>query len=130
MIALYGYYKLHLNTLASELSRRLNPNDQVNYSVHSLCPGAVNTNIARESPKIFKPLLKLIFGLFFQNPIKAAIPVTYLACSKEIEGKSDYYLHMMAKKDPDERSLDKTIGEKLWSHSEGLLESITHSLNS
>ncbi len=124
VIALYGYYKLHLNTLASELSRRINV-DGMKYSVHSLCPGAVNTNIARESPKIVMPLLKLIFGLFFQNPMKAAIPVTYLACSKEIEGQSDYYLHMMARKKPDERSLDRTTGEKLWRHSERLLERIT-----
>lgn len=125
VIALYGYYKLHLNTLAAELSRRINTNDQITYSVHSLCPGAVNTNIARESPKIFMPLLKLIFGLFFQAPSKAAIPVIYLACSNEIEGKSDYYLHMMAKKQPDERSLDPAVGNKLWSSSEQVLASIT-----
>ena len=123
VIALYGYYKLHLNTLAAELSRRLNK-EGISYSVHSLCPGAVNTNIARESPKIFMPLLKLIFGIFFQAPAKAAIPVIYLACSKEIEGKSDYYLHMMAKKEPDHRSLNVDTGKILWEKSENLLKAI------
>jgi len=124
VIALYGYYKLHLNTLAAELSHRLNPNGQINYSVHSLCPGAVNTNIARESPKVFIPLLKVIFGLFFLRPAKAAFPVIYLACSKDVEGKSDYYLHMKAKKDPDERSMDREVGGKLWGKSEKLLKGL------
>lgn len=123
VIALYGYYKLHLNTLASELSRRLNL-ESVQYSVHSICPGAVNTNIARESPKIFQPLLKVVFGIFFQSPAKAAIPVLYLACSKALEGHSDYYLHMMAKKDPDERSLKPEVGRKLWEHSNELLKTL------
>ena len=123
VIALYGYYKLHLNTLSAELSRRLN-REGIHYAVHSLCPGAVNTNIARESPNIFKPLLKVIFGMFFQDPQKAAFPVVYLACAREIEGQSDYYLHMKTRKDPDERSLDPSNGEKLWDRSEALLQMV------
>ena len=71
-VSLYGYYKLMTNTFLQELSARLNPQSEVSVSVHSLCPGPVNSNIAREAPKIFHPLIKMIFGLFFSSPQKAA----------------------------------------------------------
>ena len=97
-VELYGYYKLLLTTFVSELSRRLNPNGKTNVSVFSLCPGPVNSNIAREAPAIFMPLMKVIFGIFFKAPSKAALPVIYLATSKDLEGKAFDYLFKMARK--------------------------------
>jgi len=63
----YGYTKLLLVTFVNELARRLNPGNETSCSVFSLCPGPVNSNIAREAPKIIHPLLKLIFGIFFRS---------------------------------------------------------------
>ena len=123
-IELYGYYKLLLTTFSVELSRRLNPNGETRYSVFTLCPGPVNSNIAREAPKIFIPLLKLVFGIFFKSPAKAAIPVVYLAASCDIAGKPFDYLFMMSPKEVDEKASDPGNGKRLWQLSEELLENL------
>jgi len=121
---LYGYYKLLLTTFAVELSRRLNPGRTALFSVFSLCPGPVNSNIAREAPKIFHPLLKLVFGIFFKSPAKAAIPAVYLAASPDQEGKIMDYFFLMSRKDADEKATDPLNGQKLWALSEDLMNTL------
>ena len=123
-IEYYGYYKLLLTTFSVELSRRLNPNGERNFSVFSMCPGPVNSNIAREAPKLFIPLLKLVFGIFFKSPAKAAIPVVYLAASADVEGKPFDYLFLMSRKEVDEKASDPENGKRLWELSEKLRESL------
>ena len=120
----YGYYKLLLTTFALELSRRLNPDAITKFSVFSLCPGPVNSNIAREAPKIFHPLMKLIFGIFFKSPAQAAIPGIYLAASPDQEGKAWDYFFLMSRKEADEKATDPLNGQKLWDLSEDLLNKL------
>lgn len=120
----YGYYKLLLTTFAFELSRRLHTNGGRPVSVFSLCPGPVNSGIAREAPAVFQPLMKLIFVLFFASPPKAAEPVVYLAVSKEEEGKPFDYLFKMSRKEIDEKASDPGNGDKLWKMSEKLIQSL------
>ncbi len=117
----YGYYKLLMTTFARELSRRLNPNQHPIYSVFALCPGPVNSNIAREAPAVFQPLLKLIFRLFFRSPEQACEPVVYLAASKDVEGKANDYLFLMSRKSVDEKADDPENGKRLWKLTEDLL---------
>jgi len=119
-VAMYGYYKLLLLTMASELSRRLNPDARVNCSVFALCPGPVNSNIAREAPALFQPLLKLVFWIFFRSPKKACHPVIYLAASRELEGMTGTYLFLMQQKEMDEKATDPENGKRLWVLSEAL----------
>lgn len=125
-VELYGYYKLLLTTFANELSRRLNVSGKTRCSVFVLCPGPINSNIAREAPVIFKPLLKLVFRVFFRSPEKAVQPVLYFACSREVEGQPIDYLFLMSRKDMDIKATDAKNGEKLWQYSEALLE--THGI--
>lgn len=120
-VAMYGYYKLLLLTMANELSRRLNPDGEVRCSVFALCPGPVNSNIAREAPVIFQPLLKLVFGIFFRSPKKACQPVIYLASSREMEGRTGAYLFLMQEKNMDEKAVDPENGKRLWDLSEKLV---------
>jgi NAD(P)-dependent dehydrogenase (short-subunit alcohol dehydrogenase family) len=122
-VELYGYYKLLLTTFVNELSRRLN-SENLKISVFSLCPGPVNSNIAREAPRLFQPLLKVIFGIFFNSPEKAAVPVVYMVASKDLEGKSLDYLFMFERKDMDEKTMDREHGERLWVLSEHLLNDL------
>lgn len=117
----YGYYKLLLTTFANELSRRLNANGRLNCSVFALCPGPINSNIAREAPVMFKPLLKLVFKIFFRSPEVAVKPVIYFAVSPEVNGKAIDYLFLMGRKDMDEKAVDVANGKKLWELSEALL---------
>jgi len=121
---LYGQYKLLMTTFATELSRRLNPDGKKKYSVFALCPGPVNSNIAREAPKIFQPLLKLTFRVFFRSPEKACEPVLYLATSKDVEGKARDYLFLMSRKDIDLKAMNKENGADLWTRSEALREKV------
>lgn len=117
----YGYFKLLLTTFSQELERRLNTNQAPHYSVFALCPGPVNSNIAREAPVLFQPLLKVIFGIFFRSPEKASEPVVYLATSGDVEGFPRDYLFLMSRKPVDEKAADPENGSRLWTLSEKLL---------
>lgn len=121
-VELYGYYKLLMTTYANELARRLNPSGLHAYSIFALCPGPVNSNIARESPAIFKPLLKVVFGIFFRSPKVAVQPVVYFSTSSEVKDKTIDYLFLMSRKEMDAKATDIGHGEKLWSLSEELLK--------
>ena len=119
----YGLSKLHLTTYFQELSRRLNLQGNANpdVCVHALCPGAVNSNMAREAPTWMKPILKPVMALFFQSPEKASIPVDYLVVSEEMGTKTGAYMHMMRVKESSEASMDPDKGALLWSKTEELL---------
>lgn len=119
-VAMYGYYKLLLLTMVNELSRRLNQGGPTKYSVFALCPGPVNSNIAREAPGIFQPLLRLVFWMFFRSPGKACRPIMYLAASAEPEGKPIDYMFLMQRKDMDHKAVDPENGKRLWTLSENL----------
>ncbi len=99
----------------------MNPAGKINCSVFALCPGPVNTNIAREAPVVFKPVLKLVFALFFRSPAVAVRPLVYFATSKEVNGKSMDYLFLLSRKEMDEKTTDEKNGQKLWQLSEELL---------
>jgi len=120
----YGYYKLLLTTFTRELSRRLQANGNKDISVFALCPGPVNSNIAREAPGIFQPLMKLIFAMFFKSPRKAAEPVMYLAVTKEMKGKPYDYLFKMSRKAIDGKAEDEENGRKLWEMSERIVKTL------
>ncbi len=117
----YGLVKLLLSTYAVQLSRRLRRGGRIFAAVHHLCPGPVNSDIAREAPGWSKPLLKLLFALFFKKPAKAAEPVVYLCCSPALEGRSGVYLHLMTEKRPSPDALKETAGRRLWKLSEELV---------
>ena len=117
----YGYYKLLMTTFSQELTRRLNPNQHPEYSVFALCPGPVNSNIAREAPAIFQPLMKLVFKAFFRSPETASEPLVYLTASNDVEGKASDYLFLMSRKPVDEKAADPENGERLWKTTEKLL---------
>ena len=122
-VAMYGYYKLLLVTMASELSRRLNgraPGAGPAASVFALCPGPVNTNIAREAPRALQPMLRLVFSIFFRSPRVACRPVVYLAASSEMEGRTGEYMFLMQRKEMDGKATEPENGKRLWELSEAL----------
>ncbi|NOQ84850.1 MAG: SDR family NAD(P)-dependent oxidoreductase [Myxococcales bacterium] len=120
----YGLSKLHLTTFFQELSRRLNSGGNGNnpdVCVHALCPGAINSNMAREAPTWLKPILKPVMAVFFQSPEKASIPVDYLVAADEMGAKTGEYMHMLRVKESSEPSMDPEKGALLWSKTEALL---------
>jgi NAD(P)-dependent dehydrogenase (short-subunit alcohol dehydrogenase family) len=120
-VAQYAHTKLLLVTFANELARRLRDAHGVDAAVHALCPGPVDSNMAREAPLWLKPLLKPIMRVFFNSPATAARPVEFLACARALEGESGRYLHMMRAKEPSAQARDTAVGRRLWETSDELL---------
>ncbi|MDE0226484.1 MAG: SDR family NAD(P)-dependent oxidoreductase [Gammaproteobacteria bacterium] len=120
----YCSTKLHMCTYAKELSRRLDPadNEAVPVFVHTLCPGAIASGIAREAPAILRPIVQPVMRLLFQGPEKAARPVIYLCCADEAGARTGMYLHMMVEKEMSALATDETNGAKLWEASQVLVE--------
>ncbi|MBA55054.1 MAG: hypothetical protein CMK89_11420 [Pseudomonadales bacterium] len=118
----YGLSKLHLTTFVQELNRRVNQNGQLRLMIHSLCPGPIASNIARESPAYIKPILAPIMRLLFRSPEQAAKPVILLACAASMGRRSNVYLHMMREKQPSPLALDSLNGEQLWVLSAQLIQ--------
>ena len=129
VIKYYGYYKFLLNAFIVELNRRLTERS-IPISVFALCPGAVNTNIARESPSWLKPILWIVFGLFFQSPHKASAPILFLSASRKLTDNSNVYVHMKTIKEMSEPSYDTGIGKRVWGETERLLSVLGHKIKS
>lgn len=122
-ISNYSYFKLVLNTYATELSRRVNASG-ITAGIHAMCPGPVHSNIIKEAPFLLRVTLKSIFSVIFRSPAKAALPVVYMAISKDYEGKSNEYLHMFRIKKMDPKVYIPEEGAKLWDRSIELWKSV------
>ena len=122
-ISNYSYFKLLLNTYATELSRRINKNS-VRLSINLICPGPVHSNIVKEAPWLLRMILKGIFRIIFKSPAKAARPVVYMALSADYAGTTNEYLHMFNPRKMDPKVYEPDEGEKLWNRSMQLLKEI------
>ena len=123
VVKYYGYYKLILNCFIAEFNRRYAEEGKA-LSVFTLCPGAVHSNIARDSPALLKPVLWLVFKAFFQTPTKASRPALYFACSPKLENQTDLYLHMMQDKRMAAPSYEEANGQKVWDASIKLVQEL------
>ncbi len=116
-IANYSYFKLLLNTFATELSRRLNPGEKTQVQVNVICPGPVNSNIIKAAPWALRLVLRAIFTVIFKSPAQAARPVIYMAASRDFENRTNEYLHMFGEKKMDAKVYDEVEGIRLWANS-------------
>jgi NAD(P)-dependent dehydrogenase (short-subunit alcohol dehydrogenase family) len=121
-VSRYGYFKLLLTTFGNELNRRLSKK-KMNVAVRMLCPGPVNSNIAREAPGWMQPLLKGVFSLFFRSPEKASDPILYFAGEYDSSDPIPY-LFLMQKKEMDDKALDPQNGKHLWQLSAKLISQL------
>jgi NAD(P)-dependent dehydrogenase (short-subunit alcohol dehydrogenase family) len=117
----YGYQKLLVEVWASELSRRLAPGDEIDVAVHTMCPGAVATDIAREAPAWVKPVLDPTIKYLFKKPEDGAVPVVWLACARPVEGRTGLYVHVKNEKARAAQADDPKNGAALWVRAESLL---------
>jgi len=122
-IANYSYFKLILNTYATELSRRINK-AKVEIGINVICPGPVHSNIIKEAPWLLRMVLGSIFKVIFRSPAKASLPVVYMSVSEDYEGKTNEYLHMFKNKKMDPKIYIPEEGEKLWKRSMELWKSV------
>lgn len=120
-MAEYGRSKLHLCTYASELSDRLNGGDEISICVHSLCPGPIASNIAREAPGWLKPLVGPLMRALFRSPVRAVEPVLLLAADPGMGNRSGAYLHMMRERSVSDLASNRKNRKLLWEKSADLL---------
>ncbi len=121
VVAEYGHTKLLLETFAAELARRL-----PGVAVHTSCPGAVATDIAREAPGWVKPVLDPAMRRFFKPVDEGALPIVWLAASRSLEGRTGVYVHVKTEKARDDRAADPKTGRRLWDASEAVLARLGH----
>ena len=101
----YGHTKLALSLMIRELSKQLTAADGTpEISVFHMCPGPINSSIARDAPALMRPLIKGMMNTFFPSPEKAARPVIHLACAPDMDGKTGDYMHLMRFKQPSENA--------------------------
>ena len=117
----YGFSKMVLCAYACELSRRLNPAGTLSIAVHSLCPGAVATNIAREAPQSIQWLVGPFMRTVFQSPEAAINPIIYLACAPDAGRRTGMYLHCMQEKSVSPHASDPSNGRLLWELSDAMI---------
>jgi len=118
-IANYSYFKLVLNTYATELSRKVKDVD-----VHVICPGPVHSNIIKEAPFMLRIIIGAIFKIIFRSPEKAALPVVYMSITDDFKGKTNEYMHMFREKKMDSKVYLPEEGTKLWKESVKLWKSV------
>ncbi len=119
----YSYFKFILNTYATELSRRVNP-DGIKAGINVMCPGPVHSNIIKEAPFLLRVTLKGIFRVIFRSPAKACLPVIYMSVSDDYEGVTNRYQHMFKPKEMDPKVYNAEEGKKLWERSVSLWKSV------
>ena len=122
-VSRYGYSKLLLTTFGNELGNRLNM-EGICTPVRILCPGPVNSNIAREAPLWMQPLLKGVFSIFFKSPEKASDPIIYFATETNSDVKPVDYLFLMQPKTMDLKAIDEKNRKMLWEKSENLIKDL------
>ncbi|MGE0785152.1 MAG: SDR family NAD(P)-dependent oxidoreductase [Sandaracinaceae bacterium] len=115
----YSYSKMLLTTWSVHMAKEL---EGEGIAFHSMCPGPVRTDIAREAPKLGQLVLAPIMRVFFVDPKIGAEPVVYLACARDLEGRTGLYYHRWEEKPPHERCLDPENGRALTEESRRLIE--------
>lgn len=120
----YGISKLLQSMYATQLSRHLNRKERVEVAVHSMCPGGIASNIARDTPVLLKPVVKPLLRYLLQSPEEAINPAIYLCCSKEAGATTGMYLHLMQRKSVSPTASNPENGSRLWNASADLMESI------
>ena len=97
----YGHTKLAMSLMISGLSDEFKDETGTpTLSFFQSSPGPVATRIARSAPLLLRPFSWLLLPLLFSSPEQAAGPAIYLACSPEMDGKTNLYMHMMRIKQP------------------------------
>jgi NAD(P)-dependent dehydrogenase (short-subunit alcohol dehydrogenase family) len=126
-VSRYGYSKLLLTTFGIEFASRLNREGDKT-QVRMLCPGPVNSKIAREAPDWMHPLLRIVFAIFFKSPQKASDPILYFATESSKDANPIGYLFLMHPRELDLKAYDDKNRKRLWEMSEILIKGLGYHL--
>ncbi len=110
----YSYFKLVLNTYATELKR---PNNVMRLHKCRFVPSLCTPTLGKRSALVVKNHPEG-FPNCFSFPEKSALPVVYMALSADYEGITNEYLHMFnpKKMDPKGEAEEADKGIAPWSY--------------
>lgn len=120
----YGHSKLVLNLAVRGLAERYR---DTGVGFFHLCPGPVNSGIAREAPAAMRAVAQAAMKRFFPSPEKASAPVIYLAASPDVDGRTNEYMHLMRFKPPSDTSMDRVAIETVLARGEEVFASLNES---
>jgi len=113
----YGHSKLALSLMIRQLAKNLTDAEgKPEIGVFHMCPGPINSSIARDAPALIRGPVKAMMNAFFPSPEKAARPVIHLACSPSLDGKSGDYMHLMRFKDPSDIAMSDAKAEAVFAY--------------
>jgi NAD(P)-dependent dehydrogenase (short-subunit alcohol dehydrogenase family) len=112
-IPAYSNSKLENILFTRELAKRL---AGTRVTANCLHPGAVATQIFRNTPKPIEWLIKT----FTMSPEKGAETSVYLASSAEVESVTGKYFEKKKEKVPSQTAQDNSLAQQLWEISEKL----------
>ncbi|KAM6942917.1 dehydrogenase/reductase SDR family member 13-like [Xenentodon cancila] len=100
-----------------ELAKRLQGTKVTCYSLH---PGAINSELARNTSSVLRLLLKPLTAFFFKNTIQGCQTTLHCAFQEGIEALSGKYFSNCAVKEVYAKAKDDAVAKKLWELSERL----------
>lgn len=119
----YGHSKLALSLMIRHLAKTLTAQDGTpEIGVFHMCPGPINSSIARDAPALIRLPVKAMMNAVFPSPEKAARPVIHLAASPELDGRTGEYMHLMRFKQPSDAAQNDADAAAVYAYSETQFE--------
>uniref|UniRef100_A0A671WXZ4 Dehydrogenase/reductase (SDR family) member 13b.1 n=1 Tax=Sparus aurata TaxID=8175 RepID=A0A671WXZ4_SPAAU len=100
-----------------ELAKRLQGTKVTCYSLH---PGAINSELARNTSSVLQLLLKPVTAYFFKNTVQGAQNTLHCALQEGIEPLSGCYFSNCTVREVYDKAKDDAAAKKLWELSERL----------
>jgi retinol dehydrogenase 12 len=116
-LRVYGQSKLMNILFTNELARRL---QGTGVTVNALHPGVVATGFGKNTPGLFRSLVRLA-APFMTTPEKGAETLVYLATSPQVAGVTGKYFTKSKEARPSPTAREEEAARKLWEASERLV---------
>ncbi|XP_077422643.1 dehydrogenase/reductase SDR family member 13-like [Vanacampus margaritifer] len=115
LLQVYSDSKLCNVLFTHELAKRLQGTKVTCYSLH---PGAINSELARNTSSLLHILMKPITTFFFKNTVQGCQTTLYCALQEEIEPLSGRYFSNCTVREIYSKAKDDAAAKKLWEISE------------
>ncbi|XP_061602224.1 dehydrogenase/reductase SDR family member 13-like [Cololabis saira] len=113
----YANSKLCNSLFTHELAKRLKGTKVTCYSLH---PGAINSELTRNTSSVLQLLVKPVTAFFFKDTIQGCQTTVHCAVQEDIEALSGRYFSNCAVREVYAKAKDDVVANKLWELSERL----------
>ncbi|XP_070685703.1 dehydrogenase/reductase SDR family member 13-like [Pempheris klunzingeri] len=117
VLQVYSDSKLCNVLFTHELAKRLQGTKVTCFSLH---PGAINSELARNTSSVLQLLLKPLTAFFFKNTVQGAQTSLHCAVQEGIEPLSGRYFSNCTVREVYDKAKDDAAAKKLWELSERL----------